>query len=109
MGKQSRSGSPQERAGTGLGWPAPNCSPNADRILARGGGGDAGAEGPRPLLSFCGAGLLLWGTGQLKEACWGLGFCEDRLTRARRGGGTLVLGAELLGRRRWYWGELCGL
>lgn len=45
----------------------------------------------------------------MKEAYRGLGLGEDWLARARCGGGALVLGAELLGRRHWVWGELSGL
>lgn len=55
-------------------------APHADRIPARGGGGDSGAEGPRPLLSLCGVGPLV-GAGQLSGGRGfshaGCGLVED--------------------------------
>lgn len=104
MGEQSGAGSPRGRAGTGSGWPAPEGSPT--RAGPRRGAGEGrGRRGTPPPRRRAERGASVGGTGPLNEGgCTGLGFGEHRLPRARRGGGTPVLGAELRAV-----GELSGL
>lgn len=105
----SRAGPARPGPGTGgaeMGMAGRLMAPHADRLPARGGGGDSGAEGPRPLLSSCGVGPLV-GAGLLRcgvGSCGGLGSGGGW---ARRGRG-LGLGAGPEDCGFWGGGPLLG-
>lgn len=102
MGEQSGSGSVWELEGVGVRvTKLQNCCPTRTESRRGEGEGMRVQTGPRPLLSFCGVGPLLWGrdirvvggASKMKRSCGGSGIDEDRFVRARNGGGV----------RRWAW------